>query len=251
MERGRAIITVLVLGIVFGLFWWFCAEVPRRDAAFKASIVEIEAEILSIRYDEAMLRKVDTREELTIKVNMPFRTTGEEEGLGLPKISKDKVLLDRYEIGEESRYRIKYGGTSEIKKILEIELTQSKEEWIKKQAASDEIPDISNWHFISIDTDQISVAETLRRFEYSRRGDIICFAFYDSTTYTSPHDSTTKEKSVPMAMELRYRDKDYKTFARNIWIKEGNNWKLYRLEKDDKRYIRVSEENGKVKFELR
>jgi len=251
MERGRAIITALVLGIAFGLFWWFCIELPRKEREYKASITEIEAEILNIQDDEIRLRKVDTQEEVTIEFSMSFLTAREEEGL--PEISEkyDWVVLSDREVGYGSIYRIKYGGIGEIKDPLEIELIQSKEEWLqqrrelaKKYTNSDEMPDVSDWILESSSKVKDIEVEAkifyLLEWNLDWEDNIVCFAYYD----------TSGEGPVLKAMRAFYYMSDEAVVAK-VWIIENGKEKFYRLEEDDERRIHISKENSKVKFELR
>lgn len=266
-ERRRVIITILAVAIAIILASWFGIIKPAREAAYKASITEIEAKILGFEWfynkpTPVKLRKIDTQEELTIKFSMPFKAKGSRQDL--PKVykqkySRDEVWVDSYELGETSVYWIKYGGI-EVKDVLDIKLIQSREEWIKKQADSNKRPDINNWNMFRRDGYPLHAVESLERFDYSIKGNIICHAFYD----------ITKEEPVLGAMDLRYKDKKYKTFARKVWIRENSKWVcyeikenalwkrengkqklLYRLEKGDTPKIYFFKENGQVKFELR
>ncbi len=254
MKRIGSIIAIVMLGIaIVGFVTLYI--LPDRH---KASITVIGAEILEFENSdspypgpdkgpwEVTLRRIDTKEIMNIKFNEQFRLSS---GEGLPMFCKELgvIYLDRTEIGEGSVYRLKYTGVGEVKDLIHIELIQSRKELVRKIASSDEMPDISKYHFDYSFSKQNYKIENFYRF--STEGAHI--------KYTAYYDTTSGE-DVRKALQARYIIEKHsnpveiwgKTRITKVWMKTDDNWKLYDLGENSRGSVFVSEEDGSVKFEL-
>lgn len=241
------ILAFIAVVIIISAMWWIGVEKHRREKAYKASITEIEAEILESQSSSGVkLRKVDTKETLTIKFSLSFMMTSQKID-GLPKISKkyDCVLLSGYEIGEGSIYWLKYGGTGKVKDVIDIKLVQSKVDFVKKLAASNEIPpNINDWHVVSAHTSDIdNDGKNDCQRKYVTFANCIVGMLY--------YDITGEEPVLKLAFVYFGDPKTGQPITAKLWIKEAGVWKLYHLKEDDKRSIYTFKENGQIRFELR
>jgi len=249
MKRRGAIVIVMVM-LAIAIFGFVVLHVlPDRH---KASITEIKAEIimdvshLEENPHSLKLRKIDAKEIMDVKFNEQFRLSG---GEGLPIVDKrvGLVYLDRTEIGEGSIYRLRYTGVGEVKDLIHIELIQSRKELVRKMASSDEMPDISKYHF-----DHSFSRQNYKIEEYHR------FNIEGAHIRLTAHYNTASGEDVLKALKARYIIEKHsnpvqylgKTWIIKAWMKEGDNWKLYDLGENIRGGVFVSEEEGSVKFKL-
>lgn len=225
MERGRAIFWAMVF-IVLGIIGFCLYGLPAIE---NASVKEAKAAVLTIPYT------LIGQDGEVINTRLRIRMLETDKIVDMEL--KGRFPFSVEEMGEGNTYEIAYKGLWETKEIVSIVLIQSREALVREIAESDEMPDISNWYF-----DHSNLHPELFEIKYGIRfeiggNNILYDVYYD----------ITEEEPVLEVMELKFINKDFEITARKIWIKR----ELFWLEKDDKRKIYISRENGKPKLELK